>query len=66
MLKLAPPFTNNVFSGETVINQIVSGFNLQGWIEMIDADYPIEVDGIEFTPNLSTVSSYDWNVEVYE
>lgn len=66
MLKLAPPFTNNVSSGETVINQVVSGFNTQGWMEIIDADFPIEVDGLEFTPNLSTVSSYDWNEEVYE
>lgn len=65
MLKLAPP-PNEEGSQNIIVNQNVSGFNLQGYLEIIDADFPVEVNGIEFTPNLSTVKSYDWNVEVYE
>ena len=65
MLKLAPP-PSNESSGQTIVIENVSAFNLQGFIDLIDADFPIEVDGLEFNPNLSTVASYDWNEEVYE
>lgn len=64
MLKLAPPPSNE--SSENTFVQNVSGFNTKGWIEIIDANFPLEIQGLEFNPNLSMVNSYSWNVEVYE
>lgn len=65
ILKLAPP-PSDQSSENIIVNQNFSGFNIQGWIEIIDADFPVEIDGLELSPNLSSVYVYNWNVEVYE